>query len=198
VGFRLPTLYRRAEPECQLRKEELGLDRFNGRSWRGPRHAAVVVLADGFLLPGRGTRKAKIKGGPMAVPAHARAAFGVADDAVAVRNLLDQVEDELDLSPVSSGRRCPTTPTTRRAMSDRPQSFAPAAGRPGPLGRTDPAVAVRHIPEPALSFRGGGQIGRTRSHNRSASSSSAALVDMADLLSADILDHARRLRYPGL
>ena len=32
-------------------KEELGLDHFEGRSWRGFRHhAALVILAYGFLL----------------------------------------------------------------------------------------------------------------------------------------------------
>jgi SRSO17 transposase len=35
----------------QQMKEELGLDHFEGRSWRGLRHhAALVMLAYGFLL----------------------------------------------------------------------------------------------------------------------------------------------------
>jgi hypothetical protein len=41
----------RVEQGHQQMKEELGLDHFEGRSWRGfHHHAAVVLLAYGFLL----------------------------------------------------------------------------------------------------------------------------------------------------
>lgn len=41
----------RVEQGHQQMKEELGLDHFEGRSWRGfHRHAAMVILAYGFLL----------------------------------------------------------------------------------------------------------------------------------------------------
>ena len=40
----------RIEQDCQQMKEELGLDHFEGRSWRGfHHHAALVMLAFGFL-----------------------------------------------------------------------------------------------------------------------------------------------------
>jgi SRSO17 transposase len=39
------------EQGYQQMKEELGLDHFEGRSWRGfHHHAALVMLAYGFLL----------------------------------------------------------------------------------------------------------------------------------------------------
>jgi SRSO17 transposase len=39
------------EQGYQQMKEELGLDHFEGRSWRGfHHHAALVILAYGFLL----------------------------------------------------------------------------------------------------------------------------------------------------
>ena len=41
----------RVEQGHQQMKEELGLDHFEGRSWRGfHHHAALVLLAYGFLL----------------------------------------------------------------------------------------------------------------------------------------------------
>ena len=41
----------RVEQGHQQLKEELGLDHFEGRSWRGfHHHAALVLLASGFLL----------------------------------------------------------------------------------------------------------------------------------------------------
>lgn len=45
------TIVARAEESWQLMKERLGLDHFEGRSWRGfHHHAALVLLAWGFLL----------------------------------------------------------------------------------------------------------------------------------------------------
>lgn len=42
---------RRVERSHQQIKEELGLDHFEGRSWRGFNHCAtMVLLAYGFLL----------------------------------------------------------------------------------------------------------------------------------------------------
>jgi SRSO17 transposase len=63
------------EPGYQQRKEELGLDHFEGRSWRGfHHHACLVMLAYGFLAqeqlrreeapdqPGKKTRVANVTG----------------------------------------------------------------------------------------------------------------------------------------
>jgi hypothetical protein len=72
--------------------------------WGGKeRNAAILrhIIFWGRTLAGGNIRIELPTGGQpvvvSAVPAHAQAAFGVADDAVAVRSLLDQVEDELDL-----------------------------------------------------------------------------------------------------
>lgn len=72
--------------------------------WGGKeRNAAILrhILFWGRTLAGGNIRVELTTGGQpvvaSAVPARAQAAFGVADDAVAVRTLLDQVEDELDL-----------------------------------------------------------------------------------------------------
>jgi hypothetical protein len=72
--------------------------------WGGKeRNAAILrhILFWGRTLAGGNIRVELSTGGQpvvvSAVPARAQAAFGVADDAVAVRTLLDQVEDELEL-----------------------------------------------------------------------------------------------------
>jgi SRSO17 transposase len=59
----------RVEQGHQQMKEELGLDHFEGRSWRGfHHHAVLVLLAYGFLLleqaRGRAERPARKKGAP--------------------------------------------------------------------------------------------------------------------------------------
>ena len=60
------------EQGYQQMKEELGLDHFEGRSWRGfHHHACLVMLAYGFLLLERqrahGTRRRRCKRG---APSH--------------------------------------------------------------------------------------------------------------------------------
>jgi SRSO17 transposase len=55
-GGRLWRLLERAERGCWRWQEELGLDHFEGRSWRGfHHHACLVMLAFGFRLADRGT-----------------------------------------------------------------------------------------------------------------------------------------------
>ncbi len=70
------------EQGYQQMKEELGLDHFEGRSWRGfHHHACLVMLAYGFLLlerpaPGGAARPGAEKGGadrPLTLPAIRRA-----------------------------------------------------------------------------------------------------------------------------
>ncbi len=72
----------RVEQGHQQMKEELGLDHFEGRSWRGfHHHAAMVILAYGFLLleqthPGREPARWRKKGDtepPLTVPGIRRA-----------------------------------------------------------------------------------------------------------------------------
>jgi SRSO17 transposase len=47
----LLSLLGQAERECRQWQEELGLDHFEGRSWRGfHHHACLVMLACGFRL----------------------------------------------------------------------------------------------------------------------------------------------------
>ncbi|MFO0848602.1 MAG: transposase [Gemmataceae bacterium] len=57
------------EQGYQQMKEELGLDHFEGRSWRGfHHHAALVMLAYGFLLLERErarVERARAGGGPV-------------------------------------------------------------------------------------------------------------------------------------
>ncbi len=53
----------RIEPGHQQMKEELGLDHFEGRSWRGfHHHAAMVLLAYGFLLLEQARRRPRPTG----------------------------------------------------------------------------------------------------------------------------------------
>jgi SRSO17 transposase len=57
---RLWRLLERAERGCWQWKEDLGLDHFEGRSWRGfHHHACLVMLAFGFRLADRGTNGAE-------------------------------------------------------------------------------------------------------------------------------------------
>ena len=72
--------------------------------WGGKeRNAAILrhITFWGRTLAGGNIRIELPTGGQpvlvSAVPSHAQAAFGVADDTVAIQSLLDQVEDELDL-----------------------------------------------------------------------------------------------------
>jgi SRSO17 transposase len=57
---RLWRLLERAERGCWQWREELGLDHFEGRSWRGfHHHACLVMLAFGFRLADKGTNAVK-------------------------------------------------------------------------------------------------------------------------------------------